>query len=385
MTTQTTAQSDQRYKIVIDDAVPYAHEIFSHLGKVITLPGRDIRHEHLVDADALIIRSRTQVNQSLLQNTAVRFVGSTVVGLDHVDQAWLQKNNITFYSAQGCNANSVAEFVLTQMFQLAEQQEFNIQEKTLGIIGVGNVGSRLARKAEILGIKTLLNDPPRQAREQTDRFVDLDTALQADIISFHTPLTQEPPYPTYHLLSEARLKKIGSNSIIINAARGGIIDEAAWVNTPTLANLIDCWEDEPNINAALYQKATQATPHIAGHSLDAKIAGSRMVYDALCAYLGCSLSNDWQKNLPSAPPVIVAESHPSTQHILSHIFCASHNPMNDDNAIRSLDIETVHQHFEFYRRHYPEYREWHCQRVKIQDENLAKTLSALGFTTFASS
>lgn len=366
-------------KIVIDDAVPFAKEMFSHLGTIITLPGRAISHADLVDADALIVRSRTQVNQALLQNTAVKFVGSTVVGLDHVDQDWLKANDIVFYSAQGCNANSVAEFVMTQLFQVAEEAGFNLQDKTLGIIGVGNVGSRLAKKADILGIRTLLNDPPRQHAENLPHFVDLKTAFQADIISFHTPLTQQGAWPTHHLLSKQHLDKINPNIIIINAARGGIIDETAWVNTPTQYNLIDCWEKEPHINEALYKTAHQATPHIAGHSLDAKIAGSLMVYETLCQFWQTPQQNQWQQNLPQTPAIIEVNNPHSEQHQLMQIMTQAHNPQSDDHAIRAPNIAQVIAQFEDYRRHYPQYREWQHHRVAAASPQLHTKLMALGF------
>ena len=366
-------------KIVIDDAVPYAQAMFSHLGEIITLPGRQISHADLVDADALIVRSRTQVNEALLFNTQVKFVGSTVVGLDHIDQAWLKLNDIFFYSAQGCNANSVAEFVITQLYQLAEQLGFELNTKTLGIIGVGNVGSRLAKKAEILGIRTLLNDPPRQTTENLPDFVDLDTALTADIITFHTPLTFDGEYPSHHLLNAERLKAINPNTIIVNAARGGIIDETAWIQTPTQANLIDCWEQEPNINAQLYKKANQATPHSAGHSLDAKVAGSQMVYQALCDFWQIPAQNEWQALLPKAPKVIEVDAHQSLQHQLKQIFSSAHNPHADDLAIRAENIEAVQSQFEYYRRHYPIYREWQYQTVRGASAKLHSQLIALGF------
>ncbi|HIB98036.1 MAG TPA: 4-phosphoerythronate dehydrogenase, partial [Candidatus Thioglobus sp.] len=176
-------------KLIIDDACYAYDEIFSQFGEIVTMAGRDINAESVKDADVLIVRSRTKVNEELLKGSSVKFVGSTVAGLDHVDEDYLQANNIKFFSAQGCNSMAVAEFVIATILNLAKKHNFNYQEKTLGIIGVGNVGSRLAAKAELLGIKTLLNDPIRQNKENLPNFVDLDTALSADIVTFHTPLT----------------------------------------------------------------------------------------------------------------------------------------------------------------------------------------------------
>jgi len=372
-------------KIVIDDAVPYAQAIFSHFGEVITLPGKSITSETVKDADALIVRSRTQVNESLLKESSVTFVGSTVVGLDHVDQTYLKDNNITFYSAQGCNANSVAEFIITILFNLAERFNFDLTKKTLGIIGVGNVGQRVYNKAKILGIQCLLNDPPRLKKEpglvKNPDFTDLDTCLTADIITVHTPLTYDEPYATHQLLSAAKLANIKPNQIIINAARGGIINEQAWSKTPTLCNIIDCWENEPNIDETLYKTALIATPHIAGHSLDAKVAGSSMVYHALCQNWNIKQNNNWQKQLPETPEPINVIEQESIQKTLNTLFTQTHNIMNDDLAIRSKNITETHQKYENYRRNFPIYREWHQHNIlKTQNSKLNNLLESLGFT-----
>ena len=182
-------------KLMIDDAVWGFAEIFSEFGEVITLPGREINRQSLIDCEILIVRSRTKVNSDLLKDTNIKFVGSTVAGLDHIDQTYLYKNNITFVSAQGCNANAVAEYVISAIANLANDFNFDLSSKTLGIIGVGNVGTRLDSKAKQLGINTLLNDPPRQDKEGSNGFVKLDEALSADIVTFHTPLTFSGIHP----------------------------------------------------------------------------------------------------------------------------------------------------------------------------------------------
>ncbi|WP_127471150.1 4-phosphoerythronate dehydrogenase [Thiomicrorhabdus aquaedulcis] len=387
--------------IIIDDAVPYAQAMFGHLGNVITVPGKDITAHTVQNADALIVRSRTQVNAELLQHSQVQFVGSTVVGLDHIDQAWLTQNNITFYSAQGCNANSVAEFVINALFELAQHNHFDLSQKTLGIIGVGHVGSLLHQKAQALGMTCLLNDPPRERALERSRensrekaplnsaqsthleFVDLNTALKADIISFHTPLTLRGVDATYHLLNQQRLAHINPQQIIVNAARGGIIDETAWVNTPTQANIIDCWENEPHINPALYQTAYLATPHIAGHSFEAKLAGSTMVYNALCQAWNIAPQTHWQTHLPPAPAVIHPKTTPSqtVQSVVQQVLSATHNVQHDDQAIRKNNITDTYNAYETYRRHYPVHHEWVKQRFTTTGNQQADNLlTLLGFT-----
>ncbi|WP_019557699.1 4-phosphoerythronate dehydrogenase [Thiomicrorhabdus arctica] len=371
--------------IIIDDAIPYAKAIFSHLGEVVTLPGKNIDAASIKHADALIVRSRTQVNAELLKGSSVQFVGSTVVGLDHIDQTYLKEKGITFYSAQGCNANSVAEFVISALFDLAETKEFDLTQKTLGIIGVGHVGHLVHEKATALGITCLLNDPPRQ-RQQTlensqESFVDLETCLKADIITFHTPLTVSGQDATLDLLSAERLEKILPHQILINAARGGIINESAWCKTPTLANVIDCWENEPTISESLYKTAYLATPHIAGHSLEAKVAGSEMVYQALCNFWKTPQQLAWKKELPSALPELVISEPGPTQTILNSLFKKTHNSHQDDAAIRADSITEIHNKYEFYRRNFPIYREWHCHSVHVSNnENVYKLIRTLGFS-----
>ncbi len=333
-------------KLVIDDAVWEYEKIFSKFGNIVALPGRNINDKDVLDCDVLIIRSRTKINESLINNSSVRFVGSTVAGLDHVDQDYLQRNKIEFASAQGCNANAVAEYVISAMVNIADEFNFKLSNRTLGIIGVGNVGSQLNLKAKKLGMKTLLNDPPRQRKENLDNFVDLNSALSADIVSFHTPLTFTGKDASYNLLAEHNFHLISNDTILINAARGGIIDENIWQKTKTKANVIDCWENEPNINSTLQKSAYWATPHIAGHSIDAKYMGSFMIYKELCKYLNIEEDKKVAKLLGNKRKKI-------NKNTLKDTLNAIYPFINDDLAIR----DTIK--FEDYRRHYPDRYEWH--------------------------
>ena len=332
-------------KLMIDDAVWGFDQIFSEFGEVVTLPGRQISNESLQDCDALIVRSRTRVDEELLRNSKIQFVGSTVAGLDHIDQPYLEDNAITLSSAQGCNSNAVAEYVISAIANLSHDYNFKLSDRTLGIIGVGNVGRRLDFKAKQLGIKTLLNDPPRESREGSEHFVSLEEALGADIVTFHTPLTFSGIYSTHNLLNSHNFNHIKKDAIIINAARGGIINELFWDKTPTKANIIDCWENEPNINPTLQKSAYWATPHIAGHSIDAKFMGSFMIYKDLCKYIKKPL-NDNIEHLINPELKIIRENnlHETLNSIYS--FHA------DDKAIQDIS------NFENYRRNYPERYEW---------------------------
>ena len=332
-------------KLMIDDAVWGFDQIFSEFGEVVTLPGRQISNESLQDCDALIVRSRTRVDEELLRNSKIQFVGSTVAGLDHIDQPYLEDNAITLSSAQGCNANAVAEYVISAIANLSHDYNFKLSDRTLGIIGVGNVGRRLDFKAKQLGIKTLLNDPPRESREGSEHFVSLEEALGADIVTFHTPLTFSGIYSTHNLLNSHNFNHIKKDAIIINAARGGIINELIWKITPTKANIIDCWENEPNINPTLQKSAYWATPHIAGHSIDAKFMGSFMIYKDLCKYIKKPL-NDNIKHLINPELRIIRENN------LHETLNSIYSFQADDKAIQDIS------NFEDYRRNYPERYEW---------------------------
>ena len=332
-------------KLMIDDAVWGFDQIFSEFGEVVTLPGRQISNESLQDCDALIVRSRTRVDEELLRNSKIHFVGSTVAGLDHIDQPYLEDNAITLSSAQGCNANAVAEYVISAIANLSHDYNFKLSDRTLGIIGVGNVGRRLDFKAKQLGIKTLLNDPPRESAEGSEHFVFLEEALGADIVTFHTPLTFSGIYSTHNLLNSHNFNHIKKDAIIINAARGGIINELIWEKTPTKANIIDCWENEPNINPTLQKSAYWATPHIAGHSIDAKFMGSFMIYKDLCKYIKKPL-NDNIEHLINPELRIIRENN------LHKTLNSIYSFQADDKAIQDIS------NFEDYRRNYPERYEW---------------------------
>ncbi|AEG32167.1 4-phosphoerythronate dehydrogenase [Thiomicrospira cyclica] len=375
-------------RIVIDDALPLAQQMFSHLGDIMLLPGRAIDAQAVADADALVVRSRTQVNQALLANSRVQFVGSSVVGLDHVDQAWLAQQGIHFYSAQGCNANSVSEYIITLAVEQACLRQQDFAQVTLGVVGVGHVGKRVVAKAQALGFQLLLNDPPRQARGEAceaGSWSDLDTLLnQADIITLHTPLTLDDEHPSANLLNADRLAKLRADQVLINAARGGIVDEQAWCDSAMTTKLVDCWQDEPKINSKLFHQADMATPHIAGHSYEAKLQGGLWVYQQLCAFWGTTPQIAWQQACPSAPASLQLNTHlnswPATLLDLLH---QAYNPHHDHQRLQADRIEQVWQQFETQRRDYPIRREWTEHQVaKTAQKAWNDALQSLGFQLY---
>ncbi len=342
--------------IVIDDAVVEAERLFGTLGKTIIVPGRDIA-QNSQQADALIIRSRTHISAEFLQHHPnIRFIGSTVVGLDHIDVQACADAGVTLYTAQGCNARSVAEYVIVQIVAYALQQQRELESVTLGIIGVGNVGKQLQQLTSLLGIKLHLNDPYRQQAESDFPHIPLTELLaQSDIISLHTPLTHTGEHPTFHLINHRNLAFIKPHNLFINAARGDVVDEAALLTRHDLHLITDCWSNEPNINNELLTKSQLATPHIAGHAWDAKYRGGFMAAQALAHWSG-QKEPKYKPHLSQQPPILASGKTPLEQ--LNSILQQAYPFFYDDQTLRnSPEAERSHT-FEHYRRHYPLRREW---------------------------
>lgn len=365
--------------IVIDDAVVEAESLFSALGKTIIVPGRDIT-QNAQQADALIIRSRTQISAEFLQqHPNIRFIGSTVVGLDHIDQHACARAGVTLYTAQGCNARSVAEYVIVQIVAYAWEQQRDLSSLTLGIIGVGNVGKQLQHLASLLGIKLLLNDPYRQQAEAKFPHTELNQLLaQADVISLHTPLTEDGCYPTFNLINASNLVQVRAKTLFINAARGDVVDEATLLKRDDLHLITDCWSNEPNINSQLLTKSQLATPHIAGHAWDAKYRGGFMAAQALAHWSG-QQQPIYAPNL-SQQSSILAKGETALEQLNSVLQQAYHFFSDDQTLRNSPDAERASV-FEHYRRHYPMRREWTQLSVinQLLTENTNIWLTALGF------
>ena len=378
------SSSAVRRRIVIDDAIPFAETLFGELGTCHLLPGREIDAAAVREADALIIRSRTRADADLLAGSRVRFVGSTVVGLDHVDQAWLAQQGITFYSAQGCNSNAVSEYVISALLQWAEARGHSLSDMTLAIIGVGHVGRRVWHKARALGMRCLLNDPPRAAREPDFPHKPLAQCLQqADIITLHVPWTRTGHWPTDRLLNARRLAQCRNAALIINAARGEVVDEPALSEHPA-DKIIDCWQNEPFINEALFQQAWLATPHIAGHSLDAKLAGALWTANRLRQHWQLPpLPVDTARQLlpEPTPKQLHIDTAGSIQKTVARLCQQAWDFHADHRALQSPERSYDHKNFEYHRRHYPPRREWHAFHLNATGDNqLDNLLKKLGFS-----
>ena len=291
-------------KILADQNIPDVAQAFRDLGEVILMPGRDIRPQHLQDCQCLITRTVTRVDATLLEGSAVEFVGTATIGTDHMDLDYLRKANIGYSNAAGCNAEGAAEYVISGLFELSRQKNFDPFKLKAGIVGFGNVGSRLFARLKALGIDCLLCDPPVEKSGRSDQsFVPLDTILaECDFISLHVPLVRDGEYPTFHLFDTERLRQLVQNCVLVNAARGEVIDNAALLELlqqrDDLSVYLDTWENEPLVSRELLQRVDLATPHIAGYSVEGRLRGTQMVLDAACAHFKRNSSWHMSAQLP---------------------------------------------------------------------------------------
>jgi len=377
-------------KIVADENIPLARQLFSLLGEVISLPGRAITAQTLSRADVLLVRSVTKVDSQLLKGTSVRFVGTATIGTDHIDLDYLNHAGIAFSDAAGCNANSVAEYVVTALLRLAEQNHWSLAGKTLGIIGVGNIGSKVEKYARILGMQPLPNDPPLQQTTCDRRFVGLAEALSAEIITLHVPLTRTGPEATYHLLDEAKLRQLQPQSILINTSRGPVVDNQALKQHLQAGKLgstvLDVWENEPNIDLQLLEQVAIGTAHIAGYSLNGKVNATLMLHDALCDFLKVTDTAHVQDFMdqPAVPQINLKTTDRPDQQLLTEAFTGIYDILRDDADLRQITQQPPDRHGDYFdqlRRNYPVRTEAHNTTVILEPYriSLAEKLTGLGF------
>jgi erythronate-4-phosphate dehydrogenase len=292
-------------QIFADENMPLVQQFFAGMGDVTLFNGRNVTAAQLQNADILLVRSVTEVNAQLLEpNKKLRFVGTATIGMDHIDKSYLLQRGIEFANAPGCNAQSVVEYVLSSLWWLAEKYQWQLSNKVIGIVGVGSIGSRLAHALRALNIEVLLCDPVRAARESDFPHTDFARLCQqVDIISFHTPLDAEGPWPTRHMLNAATLALLKPDCAVINASRGAVIDNQMLLHHLSSAArrrpvVLDVWENEPNILKALLPYVDIATAHIAGHSVEGKARGTEMLYQRCCQLLGLPLKQQLTQLLP---------------------------------------------------------------------------------------
>ncbi|NOG30835.1 4-phosphoerythronate dehydrogenase PdxB [Halomonas sp. TBZ9] len=375
-------------KLVVDANIPASEACFAEFGDVVRLPGREITARHLKDADALVVRSVTQVNQAMLADSPVRFVGTCTIGTDHIDTAYLKAREIAFASAPGCNAEAVVDYVLASLLTLAERQGWLLTQRCVGVVGVGNVGSRLQARLQALGVEVLSCDPPRAAQEGSAGFEALQTLIsRCDVLCLHTPLVTEGPHRTRHLLSASEINALKPGSIVVNAGRGDCMDSAALAERLTqqadLTAVLDVWENEPEIDPQLHALATLATPHVAGYSLDGKLRGSLMIHHALAQHLGRQSPLTLADICPSpALGELTLQQAIPTEDALRLCMRAVYDPRRDhDRLAREMQHQAIGNAFDRCRADYPLRREFATLKVRLGDDatSLAPGLRAAGF------
>lgn len=370
-------------KIYYEDSMPYAAEFFSELGDCEVFSHKTVNADMLADADVLLVRSTTQVNQKLLaKNTQVQFVATATAGTDHVDKSYLASQNIPFISAGGCNAVAVAEYVLSAMMVMGKRLNWELADKTVGIVGAGHVGSALARLLNVLGINHKLCDPPLADAGDSREFVSMSDIMQCDVISLHVPWVKDGPYPTQNLFDKVRLAALKDNQLLINACRGEVINNQAalalFEQGKSLNLVLDVWENEPNINIDLIPHTALATAHIAGHTIEGKARGTEMLYLALCNHLGIQAEKKLSDYLPKAEPssVHINEKHNFWQ-LLHQLVLNVYNIETDDQYFRE-NMDSAEQ-FRYIRKHYPIRREFSAIALNTGNFAVSKAIYDVGF------
>lgn len=376
-------------KIIIDDKIPYIHGAFEPVAEVVYLAGAKTTPEVVKDADAIVTRTRTICNEKLLAGSSVKFIATATIGYDHIDTDYCDAAGIRWTNAPGCNSKSVEQYIASTMMVLAEKYGWNLSEKTIGVVGVGNVGSKVARVAELFGMKVLLNDPPRERAEGSGSFVSLQTIQQeADIITLHVPLNMKGEDATYHLADESFFRSLGSKPVLINSCRGEVVETQAVKNAlkqGMIADFVcDCWENEPDLDLELLDLTTIATPHIAGYSKDGKATGTLMSVQAISDFFNLKL-NDWRPSgveLPVQAEINIDGSGLTLQQILSQAILHTYDIRNDDAEFRKNPAL-----FEQLRGDYPVRREFQAFTVIVKNvnEQAIEKLKALGFKVEANS
>lgn len=371
-------------KIVCDDKIPFLRGTLEPFAEVVYLPGKQTTAEVVKDADAVITRTRTACNEALLKDSKVKVIATATIGFDHIDTAWCESNGIIWKNAPGCNSWSVKQYISSVLVRLARRYSLDLSKMTLGVVGVGNVGSKVAEAASLLGMKVLLNDPPRERREGPEKFVSLDTLMeQSDIITLHVPLTKEGEDATWHLFDADRIARLRKDQFLFNSSRGPVVDNKALKTALKAESLrgavLDVWEGEPELDRELISLLEYSTPHIAGYSADGKANGTTMSVRTVASVLGLPLT-EWTASgvpAPAQPLEFTLDASGKTkQEVLTDAILYTYDVEKDTDALRAAP-----ELFEKLRGDYPVRREPTAFTLHLingtADE--VQTLNELGF------
>jgi len=329
------------------------------------------------------VRTRTRCDSQLLKGSRVKIVASATIGFDHLDTKWLEAEGIKWVNAPGCNSGSVMQYIVASLFYLASKNSLDLRSLTLGVVGVGNVGSKVVRAAKTVGMKVLQNDPPRKRREGLKDYVPLEKILaESDILTLHVPLTSEGHDRTHYLINRQNLPQLKRDCILINSSRGEVVDNTALrlaLEKNTLGgSVLDVWEGEPEADRKLISLADIATPHIAGYSVDGKANATVTAVRQVCSALNIPLHYWFPGALPEPPqPVIDLNRYTGRNTPLGLVAMAVKHtyPIEEDDRL----FRGNPSKFEFLRDNYRKRREFSSFSVKIKDEDTVRILSGLGF------
>lgn len=361
-------------KIVIDDKIPFIHGVFEPYAEVAYVNGASISDAQVRRADALVVRTRTLCNAALLQGSTVKFIASATIGYDHIDNDFCKKNGIAWTNAAGCNSGAVEQYVTSALLELASRHRVDLSGKTLGVIGVGNVGRRVVRVAQALGMRVLQNDPPRERLEGKNDFVPLHgLAAESDFITVHVPLCHSGADKTFHLISNDFLGRLKRGAFLINSSRGEVVDEAALKNNLRAGLLggvaLDVWEHEPDVDAELLDMVDIGTPHIAGYSAEGKAMATQMAVRAVASFFNLPIKG-W-KYAPLGAPVNarleVDCKNKSVQEIVRHLAHQTYSILLDDAALRRAPAQG-----EALRGAYSYHREFSAYSVALRNATEAQ-------------
>lgn len=371
-------------KIVADMNMPALEETFGLHGELLCVEGRSIERADLLDADVLLVRSVTRVNADLLQGTAVGFVGSATIGIDHLNTDWLENHGIVWAHAPGCNADAAAQYTLAMMWLACQRLNHEFRQQRVGIIGWGNVGRRLGQLLKTLDIPVMACDPPL-ADLGEPKLVSMAEVCRNSIISLHLPLTHTGKYPSKDLFDFDLLTALQPGTLLVNASRGGVIAKHALssvLRSGQIYAALDVWPEEPYINSELLDAVTVATPHIAGYSREGKQAGTEMIYRAFCSAF--ALKTIGLPMTVGDPVTVDGQSSASPDQLLQRLLESSCPVARDDTALRALPPISGEQdriQIDSLRNSYPDRCEFKSHRVPGTTGDVAHRLGSLGFKT----
>jgi erythronate-4-phosphate dehydrogenase len=369
---------------VADDRIPFLRGVLEPYADVAYLPGAKITRGDVADADAILTRTRTRCNAELLEGSRVRLIATATIGYDHIDTDWCGAHGIRWVNAPGCNSSSVQQYIVAVLVALAKEQRRTLRKTTLGVIGAGNVGSKVAGAGAALGMNVLLNDPPRAAREGAAAFTPLGELLaRSDIVTCHTPLTKDGSCPTWHLSSDAFFRQMKTGAVYINSSRGAVTDSEALkraAQSKLSAFVLDVWEGEPAPDATLLAQSFVGTPHIAGYSSDGKVNGTAACIHELCRFFGLDILPDHYLAAVPPPPFPVAFTVDGSGKTPEEVFyeAVMHTyPVMEDSRRLKQSPET----FEEQRGNYWNRREFgsYTLRPDGADADVVDGLRKLGF------